>query len=141
MSVIGGAAGSALLLLFVFTLVAVAAPTQAPPNGNPAFPLTGPQGPVGPTGPTGPQGPSGATATFTCATNYNSFTGTSTTVSCPSGYSYATGGGFYLSDGNNNGLNWNDAWARPYGNSAWECGRNIYSGNASYCYVTCCRLQ
>lgn len=128
-----------VILLTVAT--AIAAPTQAPPNGNPSFPLTGPTGPTGPQGPQGPAGPSGAAATLNCATNSASFGGTSTVVSCPSGYTVATGGGFYLSDGNNNGLNWNDAWSRPAGSSTWECGRNVYSGNVSYCYITCCRLQ
>lgn len=120
--------------------VAFAAPTQAPPNGNPSFPLTGPTGPAGPTGPQGPQGTPGTAATLDCNTQTQNFTGTSITVSCGGGY-VATGGGFYLSDGDNNGLNWNNAWAYPSGNTGWQCGRNVYSGLTSSCYVRCCRLQ
>lgn len=128
-----------LVAASLFAIATVfAAPTQAPPTGNPSFPLTGP---VGPIGPVGPQGASGATATLNCVQNSTYFSGTSVSVSCPgSGYT-ATGGGFYLSDGNNNGLNWNDGWSRPSGSTAWECGRNVYSGNSSYCYITCCKLQ
>lgn len=141
MPVLGGTAGAMLMALFLYGLTTFAAPTQAPPNGNPVFPLTGPQGPAGAQGPQGPAGPSG-TSTLNCTqvTSY-AWTSQSYTVSCPSGY-LATGGGFYLSDGNNNGLNWNDAWARPYNSTTWECGRNVYSmGVANYCYVVCCRAQ
>lgn len=127
--------GSLLAVAIVF-----AAPTQAPPNGNPSFPLSGPTGPQGPQGPQGPAGTSGS-STLNCVQNSTSFAGTSTVVSCPGSGYIATGGGFYLSDGNNNGLNWNDGWAYPSGSTAWQCGRNVYSGNTSYCYVVCCKVQ
>jgi hypothetical protein len=58
------AAVTAMAMVLVMTSVS-AAPTQAPPNGNPAFPAgpqgpQGVQGPVGNYGPTGNQGPTGA---------------------------------------------------------------------------------
>lgn len=58
-SLIGGAAGAGLMALAMFTLSAIAAPTQAPPEGNPTFPLSGSAGSVGPAGPAGPTGPQG----------------------------------------------------------------------------------
>lgn len=48
---------------------AFAAPMQAPPGGNPTFPLQGLSGVPGAAGPTGPQGPSGTT---TCRSRVNS---------------------------------------------------------------------
>lgn len=140
LSVIGGALGSVLIVLALFAMATFAAPTQAPPGGNPTFPLTGPEGPEGPEGPAGPPGSSGASASISCTTVSQTFSEAFTTVTCPSGYK-ATGGGFYLSDGNNNGLNWNNAWAYPWNDNGWHCGRNVYSGNSSVCYVQCCRLQ
>lgn len=136
--VISSAVTTLIVIAAVLAIASVnAAPTQAPPTGNPTFPLTGPAGPIGPQG---PQGISGATAVLDCTTQSQSFSGQSVTVSCGSGY-VATGGGFYLSDGDNNGLNWNNAWAYPSGSNSWQCGRNIYSGLYSTCTVRCCRIQ
>lgn len=59
LSVIGGALGSMVTAILFFAVVVFAAPTQAPPNGNPSFPLNGPAGPTGLTGPAGPAGPPG----------------------------------------------------------------------------------
>lgn len=138
-------ASTIMVLVVIFTVAtAIAAPTQAPPNGNPAFPLTGPAGPTGPQGPQGPQGIPGTAASLDCRMQSQSFSGTQQTVNCGSGY-IATGGGFYLSDGNNNGLNWNNAWSNPtqaQNPTSWTCGRNVYgAGELSTCYVVCCRLQ
>ncbi len=76
-----------------------------------------------------------AAPTLNCSTTSTVFSGLSASVNCSSG-SVMTGGGFFLSDGPNNGFNWNDAWARPSGNG-YECGRSIGNGDST-CYVRCC---
>lgn len=77
--ILGGFIGAGIMgaVFFTFSYV-IAAPTQAPPNGNPSFPLQGPQGPQGnngnngsqgpqgPAGPAGPQGPAGGTSCTVC---------------------------------------------------------------------------
>lgn len=70
-AILSGVAGSIMTVMLLYTLTTLAAPTQAPPNGNPAFPLTGPQGSQGPTGlqgATGATGPAGTWAPNRCQT-------------------------------------------------------------------------
>lgn len=74
---ISGAAGSAVLAVAFYSIAVLAAPTQAPPSGNPTFPLQGPAGPAGAkgdtglTGPEGPAGPAGTGVTPSLEINVN----------------------------------------------------------------------
>lgn len=63
-AIISSVSAMAMVAVILTVTAVIAAPTQAPPNGNPAFPLTGPQGPTGPTGAIGPQGPTGPSGTW-----------------------------------------------------------------------------
>lgn len=45
-----------MFAIFLTISSVIAAPTVSPPDGNPTFPLTGPQGPEGPGGPGAPAG-------------------------------------------------------------------------------------
>jgi len=54
LSLIGGMIGALVGVAFLISLsYVIAAPTDLPPLGNPAFPLEGPAGPEGPQGPAG----------------------------------------------------------------------------------------
>jgi len=100
-SFLGGVTGSILVVAGFFAInYAFAAPSQAPPNGNPTFPLQGPtgntgnQGPAGPPGPPGPQGPPGPTDSGVwcglCgdgSVNVSPCAGQNVCTGCPSGYS------------------------------------------------------
>lgn len=55
---------TALVLSIAVAASVFAAPTQAPPNGNPSFPLQGQPGPTGPAGPAGAQGQQGPAGTW-----------------------------------------------------------------------------
>lgn len=72
----------------------------------------------------------------TCTIRTTMFSGLEAQVACQSD-EICTGGGADLSDGSNNGLNWNNAGTYPSGNG-WYCMRDMYSANTSYCYAVCC---
>ncbi len=71
-----------------------------------------------------------------CTIRSQSFVGESITIDCLSGET-VTGGGFDLSDGDNNGMNWNSAASYPSGNG-YYCMRNIGIGSSCTCYAICC---
>lgn len=69
LGVFGGILGAVGMFAIFLTISSViAAPTQAPPTGNPTFPLIGadgPEGTQGPAGATGATGPAGTSADVT----------------------------------------------------------------------------
>lgn len=122
--------------IFVTLSSVTAAPTVAPPNGNPVFPAVGPTGPQGPQGPTGP---SGASASLSCVQGFTTHTvnGGTYYANCPAGY-VMTGGGLEMNNGSDNekGI----IWSQPWGNTAWRCGGDMVRAG-SVCHVRCCKLQ
>jgi len=79
------------------------------------------------------------TPSLSCEVVEANFGGASFVVACPA-ETTVTGGGAFLSDGDNHFLNWNDAGSFPSGNG-WRCERNIFSANTSRCYAICCSVD
>ena len=109
-SIFGGVLGSiAVLGSFAAISYVIAAPTQAPPNGNPSFPLQGPSGSTGSQGPQGPQGPAGTFGTCRhrqASCNSAAFAGCSVTANVTSGWTM-TGGNCRRTPDVANYLVWN----------------------------------
>ena len=80
-----------------------------------------------------------AVPSLSCEVVQANFGGAALVVACPAGTT-VTGGGAFLSDGNNNFLNWNDAGSFPSGNG-WRCERSIFSANTSQCFAICCSVE
>jgi len=72
----------------------------------------------------------------TCRTVVQTFSGDDGVASCLSSEK-VTGGGFWITDGERNDLNWNTAASYPK-NNGYVCNRSVHDTTNSYCYAICC---
>ena len=125
-----------LVAASLFAIATVfAAPTQAPPAGNPSFPLTGPTGPAGQQGLQGIQGASGVT---TCRQQISScyspaYGGCSVSRSATSGWKMTGGSCEAQYNASGGGLH---AWLTSSSDTSINCYcHDSAYATSGYCYA------